>query len=95
MSVYATLNSAKPIPMEIRDSTVRFQTFGQRDNYEAPPVPTPNYQKYRRKSGPTSSPPDGMNLGDEIRGYAIHFKLDKLKKFLIFFSRGFLHHKPK
>lgn len=64
-SIYATLNSAKPIPMEIRESTVRFQTFGQRDNYEAPPVPVPNYKKYRRKSGTSASPPDGMNLGTD------------------------------
>ncbi|CAG7820270.1 unnamed protein product, partial [Allacma fusca] len=59
MSIYATLNSTKPIPMAIRDSTVRFQTFGQRENYDAPVVPS-YYKKGRRKS--SSSPPDGMNL---------------------------------
>ena len=59
MSVYATLNSTKPIPMAIRDSTVRFQTFGQRDNYDAP-IPV-YYKKGRRKS--SSSPPDGINVG--------------------------------
>jgi hypothetical protein len=67
MSIYATLNSAKAIPMEIRDSTVRFQTFGQRDNYDAPPIPIPNYKKNRRKSAPNSSPPEAMALGKRYR----------------------------
>ncbi|XP_035702797.1 Down syndrome cell adhesion molecule-like protein Dscam2 isoform X2 [Folsomia candida] len=39
MSIYATLNSRQSMPMTIRDSTVRFQTFGQVENYDAPPLP--------------------------------------------------------
>lgn len=69
MSIYATLNSTKPIPMAIRDSTVRFQTFGQRDNYDAPINPAAYYKKNRRKS---SSPPDRINLGKNTVGINVH-----------------------
>jgi hypothetical protein len=54
MSVYATLNSRKPIPMTIRDSTVRFQTFGQVENYDAPTMQS-YYVKTRGNSNSSSS----------------------------------------
>jgi hypothetical protein len=61
MSIYATLNSTKQIPMTIRDATMRFHTFGQRDNYDAapiPPIPASFKKKARRKpSGPGGNQP--------------------------------------
>jgi len=53
MSIYATLNSKQQIPMTIRESTVRLETFGQHDNYAAPTLPV-YYKRSRRKSGPPS-----------------------------------------
>lgn len=55
MSIYATLNSTKQIPMAIRDSTIRFQTFGQRDNYDAAPPVAANYKKNKRRKSSSVS----------------------------------------
>ncbi|ODM92162.1 Down syndrome cell adhesion molecule-like protein Dscam2 [Orchesella cincta] len=61
MSIYATLNSTKPIPMTIRDSTVRFQSFGQHDNYEAPNnAMTAEFTKRSRRKSCASSPLEEM-----------------------------------
>ncbi|CAL8129128.1 unnamed protein product [Orchesella dallaii] len=56
MSIYATVNSTKAIPMTIRNSTMRLQTYGQQDNYEAPTVVLrSNSSRSRRKSRTSAS----------------------------------------